>query len=417
MNRMQRAIQEIRAGRPVIVMDHPDRENEGDLVMAAEYASPDWINFMAKEGRGLICAAAAPHVLDRLDIPRMVSGTAGRAQHESPFTLSVEAANGISTGISAADRSRTFTVLADPDAGPTDINVPGHVFPLRAKAGGLAERKGHTEASVALMGLAGMQPVAAICEIMNPDGGMARKADLEDFAAIHDLVLISIEDIEDIEDIEASMGLGRSGEETALASKGGCEVRRAAESTLPTEFGRFRIHAFHDDRGREHVALVLGHVRGNEPVLVRMHSECLTGEVFGSLRCDCADQLREAMAAISRRGAGVVVYLRQEGRGIGLANKIRAYALQDEGYDTVDANRLLGLPDDARSYRAGAAMLTDLGVSNIELLTNNPAKVKGLLEAGISRVIRLPMELSWRTENTAYLKTKLVRMDHQAELA
>lgn len=409
MNRMQRAIEDIRAGRPVIVMDHPDRENEGDLVMAAERATPVWVNFMAREGRGLICAAAAPHVLDRLDIPRMVSGTAGRAQHESPFTLSVEAASGISTGISAADRSRTFNVLADPDAGPTDINVPGHVFPLRAKARGLAERKGHTEASVALMGLARMQPVAAICEIMNPDGGMARKADLEDFAAIHDLVLISIEDI------EASMGLGRESEKTAPASQGGSEVRRAAESTLPTEFGRFRIHAFHDDRGREHVALVLGDVRGYEPVLVRMHSECLTGEVFGSLRCDCADQLREAMAAISRRGAGVVVYLRQEGRGIGLANKIRAYALQDEGYDTVDANRLLGLPDDARSYRAGAAMLTDLGVFNVELLTNNPAKVKGLLEAGVSRVTRVPMELSWRTENTAYLKTKLVRMDHQAE--
>lgn len=410
--KMEAALEAIRQGKPIIVMDHPERENEGDLVMAAESATPEWVNFMAREGRGLICAAAAPDVLDRLDIPRMVSGSAGRAAHESPFTVSVEAASGISTGISAADRSRTLSVLADPTSRPTDINVPGHVFPLRAQAGGLRARQGHTEASVELMRLAGMQPVAAICEIMNPDGGMARREDLAAFALKHDLALISIEDI------AAHLRTGYQRPPPPKADPDPQqveEVHRAADSVLPTDYGNFRIAAYHDDRGREHVALVMGNLASDGPVLVRMHSECLTGEVFGSRRCDCADQLDEAMAAIARRGRGVIIYLRQEGRGIGLVNKIRAYALQDQGYDTVDANRTLGLPDDARSYRAGAAMLKDLGIDQVDLLTNNPAKIDGLVEAGISTVRRIPMELSWRTENEHYLKTKVTRMDHQAE--
>lgn len=408
---MQDAIQAIQAGQPVIVMDHPDRENEGDLVMAAEHASPAWVNFMARFGRGLICAAAAPEVLDRLDIPRMVEGSAGGAKHESPFTVSVEASQRIGTGISAADRSRTLTTLADPASTPADINVPGHIFPLRARGDGLRVRRGHTEASVALVRLAGLQPVAAICEIMKPDGGMARRTDLELFSKQHGLVLISIEDI------VAHLGIGgpvmsRNGDsDTAL------RVRRAAASELPTEYGRFRVVAYHDDRGREHLALIKGAPSESDPALVRVHSECMTGEVFGSQRCDCADQLRQAMATIAQQGSGVVVYLRQEGRGIGLVNKIRAYALQDEGYDTVDANRALGFADDLRSYRAAADILDDLGIQQVRLMTNNPAKVTGLKQAGVPHVERVPMELAWHAENRNYLSTKLGRMNHIGELA
>lgn len=407
---MQEAIKAIREGRPVIVMDHPDRENEGDLVMAAEHASPEWVNFMARFGRGLICAAAAPKVIDRLDIPRMVDGSAGGAKHESPFTVSVEASRGITTGISAADRSRTLATLADPASTPSDINVPGHIFPLRARGGGLRVRRGHTEASVELVKLAGLQPVAAICEIMKPDGSMARRTDLEMFSRQHDLVLISIEDI------VRYLGI----DEPAVPRNGVAHpplrVRRAAESELPTAHGTFQIVAYHDDRGREHLALIKGTPSSQEPALVRVHSECMTGEVFGSRRCDCADQLRHAMATIAQEGSGVIVYLRQEGRGIGLVNKIRAYALQDEGHDTVDANRALGFEDDLRSYRAAADILRDLGINQVSLMTNNPAKVSGLKEAGISRVERVPMELAWRDENRDYLSTKLDRMNHIGEL-
>jgi len=407
---MQDAIMAIRAGKPVIIMDHPERENEGDLVMAAEHASPRWVNFMARFGRGLICAAAAPEVIDRLDIPRMVDGSAGGARHESPFTVSVEASRGISTGISAADRSRTLATLADPASAPSDINVPGHIFPLRARSGGLRERRGHTEASVELIKLAGLNPVAAICEIMKPDGSMARRTDLELFSKQHGLVLISIDDIVRYMAIDEPVTLLSGASDTAL------RVRRAASSELPTEYGRFRVVAYHDDRGREHLALIKGTPPESDPVLVRVHSECMTGEVFGSQRCDCADQLRQAMASIAQRGSGIIVYLRQEGRGIGLVNKIRAYALQDEGYDTVDANRALGFSDDLRSYRAAAEILDDLGIQQVRLMTNNPAKVTGLKEAGVPHVERLPMELAWRAENRDYLSTKLDRMNHIGEL-
>lgn len=411
--KMEAALEAIRKGKPIIVMDHPERENEGDLVMAAESATAEWVNFMARQGRGLICAAAAPEVLDRLDIPKMVEGSAGGAAHESPFTVSVEASKGISTGISAADRSRTLNVLADPCSRPADVNVPGHIFPLRAQPGGLRQRRGHTEASVALMKMAGLQPVAAICEIMNPEGTMARRPDLEAFAEEHDLVLISIEDIVSFAGIAAPAETRRQKTARSTPSR----IRRAAESVLPTDYGQFKVVAFHDDRGREHVALIKGTLDTTQPTLVRVHSECMTGEVFGSRRCDCADQLQEAMAAVARRGQGVIVYMRQEGRGIGLANKIRAYALQDKGYDTVDANRALGFPDDARSYRSAAAILSELGVANIELMTNNPTKITGLKEAGIQKVVRIPMGLSWRDENRDYLTTKLTRMDHIEEPA
>ena len=406
---MQEAIAAIRAGRPVIVMDHPDRENEGDLVMAAEHASPEWVNFMARFGRGLICAAAAPEVLDRLDIPRMVDSSAGGAKHESPFTVSVEASRGITTGISVADRSRTLATLADPASTPSDINVPGHIFPLRARNGGLRERRGHTEASVDLIKMAGFHPVAAICEIMKPDGSMARRIDLQQFSVQHDLVLISIEDI------VRHLGIDAPAPSPNDVTQPPLRVRRAAASQLPTDHGCFEVVAYHDDRGREHLALIKGKPPGSEPVLVRVHSECMTGEVFGSRRCDCADQLHHAMATIAKQGSGVIVYLRQEGRGIGLANKIRAYALQDEGYDTVDANRALGFEDDLRSYRAAADILNDLGVTQVRLLTNNPSKVTGLKEAGVPHVERVPMELAWREENRDYLSTKLDRMNHIGE--
>ena len=406
---LKRAVADLKKGRPIILVDDPRRENEGDLVMAAEFASPEWINFMASRGRGLICVAAAPVILDRLDIPKMVPGSTGGSAFESPFTVSVEAAKGITTGISAADRSLTIQTLADPEATPKDIRVPGHIFPLRAQPDGLRNRRGHTEASVELMKMAGLQPAAAICEIMNEDGTMARLANLKRFAATHDLVLLRISDI------VAELGLGDLLNTSHPESPS--SIRRAAESTLPTKYGPFRIIGYFDDRGREHIALVKGDPEPGVPVKVRMHSECLTGEVFGSLRCDCSDQLDQAMHEIELAGLGVIVYLRQEGRGIGLVNKIRAYALQDDGLDTVDANRCLGFTDDARTYRAGADILLDLGVDHVLLMTNNPHKISALRDTGLKHISRHPIQTKWTQENSHYLSTKMSRMNHLIEVS
>lgn len=386
-------LSDLKRGRMVIVVDDEDRENEGDLVMAAEKATPAAINFMARFGRGLICVPTTGDRLRQLGIEEMVARN--RESFRTDFQVSVDASSGISTGISAADRSRTIQLLADPRASESDFVRPGHIFPLRAKAGGVLQRSGHTEAAVDLVTLAGCRPVGVICEIMNDNGSMARLPELRRFAKRHKLRICSIEQL---------IGFRRRTEKL---------VERLETVRMPTDYGEFSLHLFRsriDDQ--HHLALVKGEVSGKKPVLVRVHSECLTGDVFGSRRCDCGPQLHAAMERIDKEGSGVILYMRQEGRGIGLPAKLHAYRLQEQGLDTVEANLKLGFPMDLRDYGVGAQMLSELGVNQIRLLTNNPKKVVGLQGHGLEIVEQLPIRVSPNPHNARYLKTKKDRMGH-----
>jgi 3,4-dihydroxy 2-butanone 4-phosphate synthase/GTP cyclohydrolase II len=389
------AIQDIRDGRLVIVADDEHRENEGDLVGAAERVTPDMINFMATHGRGLICLTLTPERCQALGLHQMAE--VNTEAHETAFTVSVDAAArfGVTTGISAADRATTVRVAIDPAAVPADLRRPGHVFPLRARPGGVLQRVGQTEASIDLARLAGLYPAGVICEILNADGTMARQVDLERFAAEHGLTFVTV----------AQLVAHRLQNERL--------VHRVAQARLPTPHGEFRIVAYRNDvDDAEHVALVYGAVEGRRDVLVRMHSKCLTGDVFGSARCDCGWQLQSAMAAIAAAGAGVVVYLDQEGRGIGLLNKLKAYELQDIGHDTVSANESLGFRADLRNYGIGAQILLDLGLSSIRVLTNNPMKLVGLEGYGLEIVAREPIVPQSSDENRAYLDVKRDKLGH-----
>jgi 3,4-dihydroxy 2-butanone 4-phosphate synthase/GTP cyclohydrolase II len=387
------AIEDIRSGKMVIVCDAEDRENEGDLTLAAQFATPEAINFMAKEGRGLICLALEPERCDALGLDLMA------AKNESPFqtafTVSVEAREGVTTGISAHDRARTIQVAIDPRSTPRDLVQPGHIFPLKAKAGGVLERAGQTEAAVDLARLAGVTPAGVICEIMNDDGTMARVPDLEKFCARHDMKMVTVADLIEYRRRQDKL------------------VEREVEVKLPTAYGDFRAVAYRSlVDNKHHVALVKGEVDGQEDVLVRVHSECLTGDVFHSLRCDCGEQLESALSMIEAEGSGVLLYLAQEGRGIGLLNKLHAYKLQEEGLDTVDANLKLGLPADLRDYGIGAQILVDLGLSTIRIMTNNPKKIIGLEGYGLEVTAQVPIEHVPNEHNLAYLKAKKDRLGH-----
>jgi 3,4-dihydroxy 2-butanone 4-phosphate synthase/GTP cyclohydrolase II len=390
---IEEALEDIRAGRMVVVCDDEDRENEGDLTMAAQFATPDAINFMAKEGRGLICLALTPERCDELGLNLMA------AKNESPFetafTVSIEAREGVTTGISAADRAHTVQVAIDPESAPRDLVQPGHVFPLKAKAGGVLERTGQTEAAVDLARLAGVNPAGVICEIMNDDGTMARVPDLVGYCERHRLKMVSVADLIAYRRLHDKL------------------VERVVSTRLPTAFGDFDAVGYRSlVDNKHHVALVKGDVDGVPDVLVRVHSECLTGDVFHSLRCDCGEQLESALAMIEREGCGVLLYLAQEGRGIGLLNKLRAYRLQEEGLDTVDANLRLGLPADLRDYGIGAQILADLGLTSIRILTNNPKKIRGLEGYGLSVSAQLPIEHTPNPHNEGYLRAKAERMGH-----
>ncbi len=396
LNSVEEALEDIRKGKPVIVVDDPDRENEGDLVVAAEKVTPQIINFMAKYGRGLICLALTPQRCDELDLyPMAHRNTDPKGTY---FCVSIDAhpKYGTTTGISAYDRAKTIKLAISPSAKPSDFIRPGHVFPLRARPGGVLERAGHTEASVDLARLAGLYPAGVLCEIMKDDGTMARLPDLVEFAKRHDLKIITIADL-----IRYRLKKERL-------------VERVASANLPTPWGNFKVHAFkYKLTGQEHVALTMGEWEEDEPVLVRVHSECLTGDVFKSLRCDCRPQLERALEMISKEGKGVLVYiLGHEGRGIGIANKIKAYALQDEGYDTVSANEKLGYPADLRDYGVGAQILLDLGVRKMKLITNNPRKIVALEGFGLKIVERVPLKVEPNPHNRIYLQTKRDKMGH-----
>ena len=392
-NTINEAIEDMRAGSMIILVDDEDRENEGDLCMAAEKVTPEAINFMATHGRGLICLSLTSKKVGQLNLPMMAqdnTSTFGTA-----FTVSIEASKGVTTGISAADRATTVLAAVNPDAKPEDLSRPGHTFPLRARPGGVLQRAGQTEGSVDLARLAGLDPSGVICEIMNDDGTMSRVPELMKFAKEHKLKIVTVKDL------------------ITYRLRTEHMVNRSAEVMLPTDFGDFKAIAYSNDvDSLVHVALVKGRIEREKPVLVRVHSECLTGDVFASKRCDCGEQLHKAMEMIEKEGSGIILYMRQEGRGIGLVNKLKAYELQDQGMDTVEANQELGFKADLRDYGIGAQMLVDLGVNDMRIITNNPKKIVGLEGYGLKVVERVPLEIKPHKGNIAYLKTKKKKMGH-----
>jgi len=396
-NMIEEAIEDIRHGKMVILVDDEDRENEGDLTMAAEAVTPEAINFMAKFGRGLICLSMTPDRVEHLQLPMMT--TDNTSAFGTAFTISIEAKKGVTTGISAADRATTIKTAISPKSGPEDLARPGHVFPLRARAGGVLQRAGQTEGSVDLARLAGMVPAGVICEIMNDDGTMARVPQLIEFAKMHKMKIVTIKDLIAYRVTKESL------------------VRRVAVTKLPTSYGNeFTAILYANDIDRlNHIALVKGDIRPDDEVMVRVHSECLTGDVFGSMRCDCGEQLHNAMQMIDKEGKGVILYMRQEGRGIGLEGKLKAYELQDKGKDTVEANLALGFKADLRDYGVGAQIIRDLGIRKIKLLTNNPKKIVGLEGYGLTVVARVPIEMHPHSKNIHYLKVKKNKLGHMLE--
>ncbi len=395
---IEEAVEDIRQGKMVILVDDEDRENEGDLTMAAEMVTPEAVNFMTRYGRGLVCLSLTPEHADGLDLPVMVTDNTSRFQ--TAFTVSIEARRGVSTGISAADRARTILTAVADDAGPHDLVRPGHVFPLRARKGGVIVRSGQTEGSVDLARLAGLKPAGVICEIMNEDGTMARRPDLERFSKTHGIGICTIADL-----IEYRL-------------RTECFVREVATTVIPTCIaGEFKTIVYENDvDDLLHIAFIKGEIDSSKPVLVRVHSECLTGDVFGSLRCDCGEQLKAAMKMMEEEGTGVLLYIRQEGRGIGLLNKMKAYALQDQGHDTVEANEMLGFQADLRNYGIGAQILVSLGVRKMRLMTNNPKKIVGLEGYGLTMVEQVPIEMKPNEYNQDYLRCKKSKMGHLLKL-
>lgn len=397
ISKIEDVLEDLRQGKMIILVDDEDRENEGDLTLCAEKVTPDAVNFMARYGRGLICLSLDPDIVEKLKLPLMVQDN--RSPFNTAFTVSVEAREGVTTGISAADRAHTILTAVGDGAAPEDLVQPGHVFPLRARRGGVLFRTGQTEGSVDLARLAGMKPAGVICEIMNDNGTMARMPDLMKFARKHGLKIATIADL------------------IAYRMRNESFVHMAAETTLPTPFGDFKAVAFVNDiDDYEHLALIKGEIDPEKEVLVRVHSQCLTGDVFGSYRCDCGTQLEKAMEMVQGEGLGIILYMQQEGRGIGLANKLKAYALQDRGRDTVEANEELGFEADLRDYGVGAQILAALGVRNMRLMTNNPKKIKGLEGYGLVIKERVPIETVPRPENMKYLLTKCQKLGHMMKI-
>jgi 3,4-dihydroxy 2-butanone 4-phosphate synthase/GTP cyclohydrolase II len=393
MNTIEEALRELVSGKMIIVMDDEDRENEGDLIASGELCTPDTINFMSSEAKGLICVSITPERAKELELDIMVKDS--NAVHGTNFTVSVDYIHGTSTGISAFDRAATVRAMANKDTKPSDLARPGHIFPLIAKKEGVLRRAGHTEATVDLMRLAGLKPIGVLCEIINEDGSMARRDDLIEFGKKHNMKIITVKDL------------------IAYRFRSDMLVQQVTDVNLPTEHGDFSMKVYQNVvDGKEHLALVKGSWKDGETILVRVHSECLTGDVFGSMRCDCGDQLHQAMEMIDKAGKGVLLYMRQEGRGIGLVNKCKAYRLQDEGFDTVEANEKLGFKADARDYGIGAQILVDLGVRKMRLLTNNPTKRVGLLSYGLEVVELVPLEIKPNEINRKYLLTKKLKMGH-----